>query len=232
MIFKIFTIYLILFVSFLNANSFYQSKKLLLKEVYFDNQNTFYCLNKYSIKLVNNKYKTILESNDKYIPRKLYFKSGKENYRTKNVEWEHIMPVENFGKHLPCWKEGGRKACKNDKSFNEMEADMHNLVPAIGELNADRANYRFAADKPKVGQYGKCEFEVDFKAKRVYVRDEIKGDIARIYFYMSDKYNVNLSSQERKMFEVWNKLDPVDEWERIKNKRVYKLQGNKNNYIN
>ena len=49
---------------------------------------------------------------------------------------------------------------------------------------------------------------------------------------MSDKYNVNLSSQELKMFEVWNKLDPVDEWERIKSKRVYKLQGNKNKYIN
>ena len=220
------------FALILNANSFSQSKKLLLKEVYFDNQNTFYCLNKYSIKLVNNKYKTILEANDKYIPRKPFFKSGKENYRTKNVEFEHIMPVENFGKHLPCWKDGGRKNCKNDITFNEMESDMHNLVPAIGELNADRSNYKFGANKPKVGQYGKCEFEVDFKAKRVYVRDEIKGNIARIYFYMSDKYNINLSPQERKMFEVWNKLDPVDEWERIKNKRVNKLQGNRNKYIN
>ena len=49
---------------------------------------------------------------------------------------------------------------------------------------------------------------------------------------MSDKYNINLSPQEHKMFEVWNKLDPVDEWERIKNKRVNKLQGNRNKYIN
>ncbi len=118
-------------------------------------------------------------SNDKYIPRKAFFKSGKENYRTKNVEWEHIMPAENFGRHLSCWKEGGRKACKNDITFNEMEADMHNLVPAIGELNSDRANYKFGADNPKVGQYGKCNFQVDFKAKRAYVKDEIKGDIAK-----------------------------------------------------
>ena len=103
--------------------------------------------------------------------------------------------------------------------------------PAIGELNADRSNYKFAADKVKVGQYGKCEFQVDFKSKRVYVRDDIKGDIARIYFYMSDKYNVTLSKQERKMMEVWNKLDPVDEWERIKNRRVVKLQGNLNKYV-
>lgn len=178
-----------------------------------------------------NKYKTILESNKNYTPRKPFFKSGKENYRTRNVEFEHIMPAENFGRQLSCWKEGGRKACKNNITFNEMEADMHNLVPSIGELNADRTNYKFAADKVKVGQYGKCEFQVDFKSKRVYVRDDIKGDIARIYFYMSDKYNVTLSKQERKMMEVWNKLDPVDEWERIKNRRVVKLQGNLNKYV-
>ena len=33
------------------------------------------------------------------------------------------------------------------------------------------------------------------------------------------------------MMEVWNKLDPVDEWERIKNRRVVKLQGNLNKYV-
>lgn len=48
---------------------------------------------------------------------------------------------------------------------------------------------------------------------------------------MSDKYNINLSNQERKMLEVWNKLDPVSDWERVKNKRVLKLQGNSNNFI-
>ena len=40
------------------------------------------------------------------------------------------MPTHNFGQHLPCWRSGGRKACKNDITFNEMEADMHNLVPS------------------------------------------------------------------------------------------------------
>lgn len=49
---------------------------------------------------------------------------------------------------------------------------------------------------------------------------------------MSDKYNVRLSKQERKMMESWNKLDPVDKWEILKNNRVKRLQGNKNKYIN
>ena len=141
------------------------------------------------------------------------------------------MPAHNFGQHLPCWKNGGRKACKKDKLFNTMEADMHNLVPAIGETNGDRSNFRYGANKPKANQYGACNFEVDFKAKRAYVRDEIKGDIARIYFYMSDKYNINLSKQERAMMEAWDKLDPIDEWEKIKNIKVTKFQGNTNTYI-
>lgn len=142
------------------------------------------------------------------------------------------MPAHNFGKHLSCWKNGGRKACRKDKTFKLMEADMHNLVPAIGEVNGDRSNYRYGANKPTIGQYGQCNVQIDFKAKRAYVKDDIRGDIARIYFYMSDKYNINLSKQERKKMEIWDKQDPVNEWEKIKNKRVEKLQGNSNNFIN
>ena len=73
--------------------------------------------------------------------------------------------------------------------------------------------------------------KVNFKNKRAYPRKEIRGDIARIYLYMSDKYNINLSNQERKLMEAWNKQDPIDEWEKIKNKRVAKIQGNSNPYI-
>jgi deoxyribonuclease-1 len=141
------------------------------------------------------------------------------------------MPAHNFGQHLQCWRDGGRKNCRKDKTFKTMEADMHNLVPAIGEVNGDRSNYRYGANTPKLGMYGQCLMQVDFKAKRAYVKDDIKGDIARTYFYMSDRYNVNLSKQERKMMEAWDKADPVDKWERTKNKRIEKLQGNSNPFI-
>lgn len=216
----------------LNAVSFSKSKKLLLKKVYYDNQTTFYCENPYEIKRVMGKEKTLIVQDERYYtPRNKYYKSGKINTRAQRVEWEHVMPAHNFGKHLPCWQEGGRKACRKDKTFKAMEADMHNLVPAIGEVNGDRSNYRYGANKPKLGMYGKCEFQVDFKAKRAYVKEDIRGDIARTYFYMSDKYNVRLSKQERKMMEVWDKQDPVSNWERIKNKRIEKIQGNLNHYI-
>lgn len=214
------------------ANTFSESKKVLLKKVYFDNKNTFYCDNPYEIKQINGKEKTlIIKNNNFYTPRKPFTRKGKENIRTSRVEWEHVVPAENFGRNLSCWKEGGRKGCKNDSAFNKMESDMHNLVPSIGEPNADRSNYKYGYDSPKIGMYGACNFEVDFKNRRAFVRDEIKGDIARAYFYMSDKYNLPLSEQEKKMFSVWNKLDSISEWEKIKNKRIEKLQGNSNIFI-
>ncbi|RXJ98268.1 deoxyribonuclease [Arcobacter sp. CECT 8989] len=225
-------IIILIFTLSLNAVSFSKSKKLLLKKVYHDNMVTFYCENPYEIKRVKGKEKTlIIQDEQYYTPRNKYYKSGKINTRAQRVEWEHVMPAHNFGKHLPCWRDGGRKACRKDKTFKTMEADMHNLVPAIGEVNGDRSNYRYGANKPKANQYGNCQFEVDFRFKRAYPKEDIRGDIARTYFYMSDKYNVRLSKQERKMMEAWNKQDPVSKWERIKNKRIEKLQGNRNEFI-
>ena len=60
----------------------------------------------------------------------------------------------------------------------------------------------------------------------------LKEILQETYFYMSEQYNVKLSKRDIKMFKIWNKQDPVSKWERIKNKRVYKLQGNKNRFIN
>ena len=206
--------------SLLYAESFDQSKKIL-KDIYKDHQTTFYCGCNYTYE---NQGIMIDRNSCGYTPRNAITKKGNPNERTRRIEWEHIMPAENFGKHLPCWKEGGRKACQSDPVFTKMEADMMNLVPAIGELNGDRSNYRYGANEPKIGQYGQCNFEVDFKANRAYVRPEIRGDIARVYLYMSKKYNINLSKQETQMMEAWDKLDPIDKWEEAKIKLVRQYQ--------
>jgi len=212
-------------LSTLGAQSFSISKKILLNEIYKDNKATFYCNNPYEIKTINGKRKAvIIPSEAHYTPRNKYTKKGQLNERARRVEWEHVMPAQNFGKHLPCWRDGGRKACQKDPIFQKMEADMMNLVPAIGEVNGDRSNYRYGADEPQIGQYGNCEFQVDFKNKRAYVRDDIKGDIARIYLYMSETYNINLSKQERQMMEAWDKQDPIDEWEIEKKQRIHTWQ--------
>ncbi|GEM_PF-1481397 len=200
-----------------NSLTFSQSKKFL-KQIYGDHQVTFYCGCEY--KYDKNGDEDINAKKCGYKPRNPLNKEGETNPRTTRIEWEHMFPAENFGRHLPCWKEGGRKGCAKDDKFNEMESDMRNLVPAIGELNGDRSNLRYGANKPKIGQYGECNFQVDFDADRAYVRDEVKGDIARAYFHMSKQYDIQLSDQEKKMMKAWDKLDPIDEWEKKKNERI------------
>lgn len=213
-------------LSNLNANSFSKTKKILLKKVYFDNQYTFYCGNPYEIKRIDGREKTVIIKDKKYFTSRndsFFSFWNDDNPRAKVVEWEHVMPVEYFAKDLPCWKDGGRKACSKDKTFKIMESDMMNLVPAIGEINNDRSNFRFEDKLPKKGQYGKCEFEIDFKNKIAYPKKEIRGDIARIYLYMSKTYNIKLSIEDRKMFKKWDEEDPISEWEKIKNERINKI---------
>jgi len=160
------------------------------------------------------------------------YKVRKNKNRANRIEWEHVMPAYDFGRQLQCWQDGGRKNCiKTSLKFKAMEGDMHNLVPAVGEINGDRINYKFGMIEGEERKYGAVDFEIDFKGRRVEPRDGVKGDIARIYFYMSDNYRVNLSKSQKKMFQSWAKTDPVDAWEKEKNKRVYAIQGNMNKYI-
>ena len=40
-----------------------------------------------------------------------------------------------------------------------------------------------------------------------------------------------ISKKNRKLFESWNKSDPVDEWECERAKRIEKIQGNRNEVV-
>lgn len=141
------------------------------------------------------------------------------------------MPAHHFGHQMQCWQKGGRRACKKDPQFKKMEADLHNLVPAIGEVNGDRSNYKFGMIEGEKRSYGRCDIEIYFKAKRAEPKKAIRGDIARIYFYMHKQYNLNMSKQQEKLFTAWAKQDPVDEWERKKNKKVKGIQGSGNSFV-
>jgi deoxyribonuclease I len=124
----------------------------------------------------------------------MWIPDKKNQARAERIEWEHVIPAENFGRHLTCWQAGGRKACKKDATFNQIASDMHNFQAAIGEVNGDRSNYRYSLFTKAFNQYGKCKSAVDFKARIFQPHDEIRGMIARTYLYMSDKYKINLSN--------------------------------------
>lgn len=212
------------------AKTFSTAKKRLYNEVYKGHQQTFYCGCKFTS------------------TRKVYLgtcgvEERKNTRRSKQLEAEHVFPAYHMGQGRACWNEKictnskgekfkGRKCCEqSDKVFHAAHNDLHNLYPAAGEINGDRSNYKFGMISGEKREYGQCDFEVDKEAKRAEPPNNVKGNIARTYFYISDTYNIPLSDQQRQLFQAWNKSDPVDTWERERNQRIKKIQGNANPYI-
>lgn len=199
-----------------------KAKRIASAMIYQDHQSTFYCRCDYD---TDEKINSVDLASCGYQPRK-------NEGMAKRVTWEHVVPAWHFGHQRQCWQNGGRKNCrKHDPVFRQMENDLHNLVPAIGETNNDRSNYKYGMIEDETRQYGRCDFEVDFKARTAEPADAIRGDIARIYFYMRDEYPLRISRQQTQLFDAWAKLDPVDQWECEKNRRVGQIQGNLNPYI-
>ena len=120
---------------------------------------------------------------------------------------------------------------KKIRGFIVVHFYRNKRYPSVGELNADRKNFRFDFEVGKSGQYGACEFNVLFKQKRARVREKIRGVIARDYLYFHKRYNMKLSRQELKKYNSWNKKYSPDAWEIERNKKIAKKQGNLNEFI-
>lgn len=77
---------------------------------------------------------------------------------------------------------------------------------------------------------GTVDFEVDFKRKKVEPRNEVKGQIARIYFYFQKHYDLLISKKQLKLFTVWNEQYPETKQEREINQKKKQIQGNSFSY--
>ncbi len=185
------------------VHSFSSAKNHLISQV-TDKTKTIYC--DCSIKKEGKKL-TPITNECGYKPRLELTRSGKVNIRAKRIEWEHIVPAWEFGHQLQCWQNGGRKNCrKNSKKFKQMEADINNLAPAIGEINGDRSNYRFGmlADTPK--RYGACDVKIDFKQRVIQPPIKARKRVAEAYFYMQSTYGLKISNKQLKLLNAWLKL--------------------------
>nr|WP_276197976.1 endonuclease [Ferrimonas senticii] len=151
--------------------------------------------------------------------------------RAERIEWEHVVPAYDFGRQMQCWQDGGRKNCGKDRNFRRMEADMHNLYPAIGEVNGDRSNFGLTDWNGKSVNYGSCEMVVDFKKRQAQPPVRARGQVARAYLYMADRYNLRLSRSQQKLYAGWNRMYPADANECRRHQLVSKKQGWENPFI-
>jgi len=137
--------------------------------------------------------------------------------------------------------------------FNQaspMYSDLFHIVPTDGYVNNKRGNYPYgnvataswtSLNGSKLGSsavagYTGTVFEPI---------DSFKGDFARIYFYMATRYKDempswttappftagDLTTWAKNMFLQWDSLDPVSVKEKARNDSVYKIQKNRNPYV-
>ena len=211
-------------------DSFSKAKRMLEKEVYFDHRETFYCRAPFDVK----KNVTLPEG----------FKTEKHVKRALRVEWEHVVPAENFGQAFVEWREGDERCVDNkgkhfkgracakkvNEEFRYMQADMYNLYPAIGAVNAARSNYRFQMLPGEPSSFGTCEMKISGRA--VEPPSYARGEIARTMLYMQQAYSrYRMSSAQQKLMQAWNSEDPVDAWECRRAARIEELQGNVNAFV-
>ena len=162
--------------------------------------------------------------------------------RATRMEWENMMPAENFGRHFQCWREAlcqtptgkrykGRRCCeKIDARFRHLEAELFNLWPAVGLVNQARSNYRYAQLPNKQPFYG-CKFAVDKDSRRVEPPDVAKGVVARANLFVAEHYHIALSPSQRQLFMAWSQQFPATAWEKEWASQVSAIEGYGNPYI-
>ncbi len=207
----------------------FERAKSELNKIYADHRITFYCHANFNQK--------------GFIELPVGFVTPKYANRLNWKEWEHIVPAENFGRTFIEWREGddkcvkkgkpfkGRKCAKTNPEFALMEADMYNLVPAIGSVNAMRSNYNYTElGSGTPNTFGTCPMKID--GKQVEPPPYTRGQIARTYFYFEEEYErFRISDKMKRLLTVWDKQYPVDKWECERAKRIEKVQGNTNNIV-
>ncbi len=148
-----------------------------------------------------------------------------------DVAWdrEHVVP-QAFGAR------GGEYA----------RSDLHNLFPSVRFVNSARGHLYFddsdgKAEEPRYAPL--CSYDEDSWEPP----EEIKGDLARIAFYMDMRYDGSDSPKDISLGEVpnmeegvfaklstllrWHREDPVSDEERRRNDLIFSAQGNRNPFV-
>jgi deoxyribonuclease-1 len=167
------------------------------------------------------------------------------------IRWQAVVPPSRFGVYRTCWSEheqqaqedlSARRHCaRTDPEFRAMEGDLYNYLPVIAALGEKRGDNTFGTIQggtPR--EFGACAFGVQSvmgKSAIIEPPADVRGDIARIYFYMAARYGkgkdwkIKLSREQRLLFEKWNAEDPVDAWEKMRACRIQAIQGWENPFV-
>lgn len=177
----------------------------------------------------------------------------------------NFVPGSNFGSYSNEGDAYNREHLVPQSWFGEVEpmkSDIMHVIPTDGYVNNRRSNYPLAEvgtitykSHNDYSKLGLCRTP-GYTGTVFEPNDEVKGDIARIYFYMATCYEDKISSwaNNAKANEVfdgntypgftdwylamlmrWSKEDPIDEVEIARNNTIasaeVKRQNNRNPFV-
>lgn len=133
-----------------------------------------------------------------------------------------------------------------------MKSDIIHVFPTDGFVNNKRSSYPFGEvgtieyqSSNGYSKLGACKIS-GYSGKVFEPNDEVKGDIARIYFYMATCYENRIANWggtltndsykpfpqwQMDMLMRWSQSDPIDNVEKARNEAVFEVQGNRNPFV-
>jgi len=169
--------------------------------------------------------------------RELYSTGGKTIYSQQQFgpnkpDWiniEHIFPMAWVVNKFNC---KDRRNCRyNQKQFNFIESDLHNLYPSRRDLNMLRASHRFGTVKGELRLFGSFDFKLDNKRRIIEPAPASQGEVARSMFHMATSYKLKLFAKQAETLAYWNKVDQPSKEEHRRNDLIEELQGTRNIFI-
>ena len=177
------------------------------------------------------------ECYNRYSDKKFFFESTNTGRAIGGMNIEHSFPKSWWGGHK-----------------NDAWCDLYNLYPSDSKANSSKSNYVMGVVvnvKENAGEgYDKVGTGyADGKLVNMWEPgDRFKGEFSRSYMYMTTTYqNLSFVSEGAKqlqtgayptlkkwssdLFRQWSKNDRVDEMEIKRNEAVYKIQNNRNLFI-
>ena len=177
----------------------------------------------------------------------------------------HYTPGSNFGTYSAEGDAYNREHLVPQSWFGEVEpmkSDIMHVIPTDGYVNNRRSNYPLAevGTATYISNNGYCKLgrckTSGYTGTVFEPNDEIKGDIARIYFYMATCYEDKISSWANNaqasyvfdgntypgfndwylaMLMRWSKEDPIDDIEIARNNTIasdeVQRQNNRNPFV-
>ncbi|MCK4716471.1 MAG: endonuclease [Candidatus Marinimicrobia bacterium] len=130
-------------------------------------------------------------------------------------------------------------------------SDLHNLRACIPDINSARSNRWFAECNEPYQYNGVNTGSYTSSSQWIWKpRNEDKGDVARIIFYMAVRYEGDSDEPDLEVVDYfpyiyskeplhaklssllqWHLDDPVDSWERNRNDIIHDYQNNRNPFI-